>query len=460
MRELGQGQDQGNFKNMATSNLFKRVLIVPILMGTRLLVAMLRLTKRGSGTALPGLLVSRYFPFAFDALIAQIPTVIVITGTNGKTTTQTILSSLLSESPEVKLLRNSAGANLRQGILSELMKQANFWGSLDFTHAVLEVEEATLPRIAKALNPKMIAVTNLYRDQLDAYGEIDITEAYIRDGIAQSPKAIAVVNGDDPRTSRLAEGLGNQTHYVSLPAAYTDALPYEGETRNTDAIAANILRAQNIRINDDLTTSFDIVGSVGTIDLHYHDAQIASPGFFHVYNALTAVTIGKLLKIDDQKLMQGLKAFAPAFGRGEQLVKTDGKKSINYRLLLIKNPASFTLNLDLLRKIPRLRLILAINDNTADSKDVSWLWDSELELLNDANVDWILCTGIRAKDMHLRLKYALTASEPPISTMESIQDSIEQSFERADDGDTICVMPTYTAMLEFRKLMGLMLNEL
>jgi lipid II isoglutaminyl synthase (glutamine-hydrolysing) len=443
---------------MAISNLCRRILLVPILVGSRLLVLSLRLSRRGSGTALPGWIVSQYFPFAFEALISQIPNIIVITGTNGKTTTQTILNSLLSQSPEVKLLRNSAGANLLQGILSELMRQANALGNLDFTHAILEVEEATLPRIAKALKPKIIAVTNLYRDQLDAYGEIDITEAYIRDGIAQSPRAIAVVNGDDPRTSRLAEGLGNQTHYVSLPTEYTEALPYEGETRNTDAIATNILRAKNIRINDDLTTRFDIVGTVGNQALQYHDAQIASPGFFHVYNALTAVTIGKLLNIDDQKLMQGLKAFEPAFGRGELLVKTDGKKSINYRLLLIKNPASFTLNLDLLRKIPRLRLILAINDNTADSKDVSWLWDSDLELLNDANIDWILCTGVRAKDMHLRLKYAFTDPKIQISTMESIQTAIDQSFGRAIDGDTVCVMPTYTSMLEFRKLMGLMLN--
>lgn len=452
------GQGRGNDKNMAISTFLKRVLLVPILVSSRLLVLGLRLSKRGSGTALPGLIVSQYFPFAFEALIRQIPNVIVITGTNGKTTTQTILNSLLGQSPEVKLLRNSAGANLLQGILSELMRQANFFGHLDFTHAVLEVEEATLPRIAKALQPKIIAVTNLYRDQLDAYGEIDITEAYIRDGIAQSPKAIAVVNGDDPRTSRLADGLGNETHYVSLPAEYTDALPYEGKTRNTDAIATNILRANNIRINDDLTTSFDIAGQVSNADLQYHDAQISSPGFFHVYNALTAVTIGKLLNIDDQKLMQGLKAFEPAFGRGELLVKSDGHKSINYRLLLIKNPASFTLNLDLLRKIPRLRLILAINDNTADSKDVSWLWDSELELLNDANIDWIICTGVRAKDMHLRLKYAFTTSDHNIRTMESIQAAIDQSFEQADDGDTVCVMPTYTSMLEFRKLMGLMLN--
>jgi UDP-N-acetylmuramyl tripeptide synthase len=131
-----------------------------------------------------------------------------------------------------------------------------------------------------------------------------------------------------------------------------------------------------------------------------------------------------------------------------------GDKTVHYRLLLVKNPASFSLSLELLRHIPALKLILAINDNTADGKDVSWLWDSELERLNQANLDWVLCSGIRAKDMRVRLKYALDHPPEAIPTVESIHDAIDQSFAHALDGDTVFVMPTYTAMLEFRKLMG------
>ena len=128
---------------------------------------------------------------------------------------------------------------------------------------------------------------------------------------------------------------------------------------------------------------------------------------------------------------------------------------MNYRLLLVKNPASFSLSLELMRNIPNLKLILAINDNTADGKDVSWLWDSELERLNNARIQWIICTGVRAKDMRVRLKYALESQHAePIPTLENIREAIDASFERANDGDTIFVMPTYTAMLEFRKLMG------
>jgi lipid II isoglutaminyl synthase (glutamine-hydrolysing) len=343
--------------------------------------------------------------------------------------------------------------------LSELLKQSNAVGRLDFTHAVLEVEEATLPRIAKLIKPNIIAVTNLYRDQLDAYGEIDRTEKLIRDGIAQCPTAAVVVNGDDPRTSRLTQGLGNATYFMALAPEYAKFLPYEGKLNPRDPDGQG-LEATDIHINEDLTTDFSVQGQINHEKVHLPQARTVSPGFFHVYNALTAIAIAHLLGIDGATAIAGLKTFKPAFGRGEILTRQQGDKQVNYRLLLVKNPASFSLSLELLRNIPALKLILAINDNTADGKDVSWLWDSELERLNQANIDWILCTGVRAKDMAVRLKYALEASPGPIPAEESIRQVIDSSFEKAGSGDTIFVLPTYTAMLEFRKLMGKTLDVL
>ena len=433
--------------------------LAPIVLFAKLLTGLLKATGRGSGTALPGLLVSKYAPFAFDQLVSQIPTVIAVTGTNGKTTTQTMLSVILGQSPQLRVLQNKAGANLKQGILSELLKQANLWGSLDFTHAVLEVEEATLPRIAKAMDPAVIAVTNLYRDQLDAYGEIDVTERYIHNGIAQCPRAVAVLNGDDPRTARLTKPLQNETYYVSLPLEYARFLPYEGDTSAIDSEPDRTLRASQIHINDDLTTTFTAQGAIRNSPLNQFSAQIASPGFFHVYNALTAVTIAKLLNVEDAAIQQGLAQFEPAFGRGERVIKQKGSKSVTYRLLLVKNPASFTLNLNLLKGVPSQKLILAINDNTADGKDVSWLWDSELEVLDEADVDWIVCTGVRAQDMRLRLKYAFRRhGMHQVSAVENMDDAIEKAFDRSADGDTIFVLPTYTAMLYIRKRLGRLLE--
>ncbi|PZU97588.1 MAG: hypothetical protein DCF32_20310 [Leptolyngbya sp.] len=436
-----------------------QLLLIPIVAFAKLLTLSLRVSGRGSGTALPGYLVGRYFPFVLEALISQIPVVVAITGTNGKTTSQTMLSAVLDQVPKAKVLRNKAGANLSQGILSELLKQSNAIGRLDFTHAVLEVEEATLPRIAKLIKPNIIAVTNLYRDQLDAYGEIDRTEKLIRDGIAQCPTAAVVVNGDDPRTARLTQGLGNATYFMSLAPEYAKFLPYEGKLNRRDPDSQG-LEATNIHINEDLTTDFSIQGQINNEQVHLPQARTVSPGFFHVYNALTAIAIANLLGIDGATAIAGLKTFKPAFGRGEILTRQHGDKRVNYRLLLVKNPASFSLSLELLRNIPALKLILAINDNTADGKDVSWLWDSELERLNRANIDWVLCTGIRAKDMAVRLKYALDVPPGPIPAEESIRQVIDLSFEKAGSGDTVFVLPTYTAMLEFRKLMGKTLDVL
>jgi len=430
-----------------------QLLLIPIVAFAKLLTLALRVSGRGSGTALPGYLVGRYFPFVLETLVSQIPVVVAITGTNGKTTSQTMLSAILDQVPGAKVLRNKAGANLSQGILSELLKQTNALGRLEFTHAVLEVEEATLPRIATLLKPSIIAVTNLYRDQLDAYGEIDRTEKLIRDGIAQCPTAAVVVNGDDPRTARLTQGLGNATYFMSLAPEYARFLPYEGQL-NSRVPGSQGLEATNIHINEDLTTDFSVQGQINNKAVHLPQAKTVSPGFFHVYNALTAISIAHLLGIDGAIALAGLQTFKPAFGRGEILTRQQGDKQVNYRLLLVKNPASFSLSLELLRNISALKLILAINDNTADSKDVSWLWDSELERLNQADIDWVLCTGIRAKDMAVRLKYALEVPPSPIPAEESIRQAIDLSFEKAGSGDTVFVLPTYTAMLEFRKLMG------
>lgn len=431
----------------------KRLLLVPIVIAAKLLTMALKISGRGSGTALPGYLVGKYFPFAFAELMAQIPSVIVITGTNGKTTTQTMLNALLEQVPNLKLLRNKAGANLAQGILSQLLREASLAGELDVTHAILEVEEATLPRIAQLLRPDIIAVTNLYRDQLDAYGEIDMTEKLIRDGIAQCPQAAVVVNGDDPRTSRLTQGLPNPTYRTALPPDYAQSVPYEGEWQDTSGLTDNILRASQIHIHPDLTSDVTVDGAIANASIQKLLIPVASPGFFHIYNALTAIAIAKLLQVSDAEIVAGFRRFQPAFGRGEVLAKEHQGKRVNYQILLVKNPAGFTLSLDLLRRVRPLKLIFAINDNTADSKDVSWLWDSELERLNGTQIDWVVCTGIRAKDMQVRLKYALDTL-PPMKTVEAIGSAIAQSFDQAQDGDTIYVLPTYTAMLEFRKLMG------
>ncbi|MCA9385042.1 DUF1727 domain-containing protein [Candidatus Dojkabacteria bacterium] len=435
----------------------KQIAIVPIVIFAKILTWIVKVTKRGSGTALPGLIVGRRAPWVLSYLLEQIPHIIVVTGTNGKTTTQTMLRSIIETDNQV-VLTNATGANLSRGILSELLKRSNILGKISFKSALFEVEEGTLPRIVAQLKPEIIAVTNLYRDQLDAYGEIDITEKYIRTALEKAPQARIVLNQDDPRVSKLAQGLPNEVVYVSLPEELLTHFPYEGIQSKKTKPHKQSVKAKSIQIHEDLTSEFSVEGKVGDNPITIEDIRIASPGFFHVYNALVAITIASLIKIKPETIKAGLQNFEPAFGRGEVIMKKEGTKAVHYRLLLVKNPAGFNLNTQLIQAIPNLKILIAINDNTADGTDVSWLWDSKLEILNESSISSITCSGTRAKDMHLRLKYAFNIL-PEIHTDESLDWALQHTFETAKHGDTIFVLPTYTAMLEIRKLMGRQLEE-
>ncbi|MBD3362499.1 DUF1727 domain-containing protein [Candidatus Dojkabacteria bacterium] len=426
--------------------------LIPIIIFSKILTWFLKVTGEGSGTALPGRIIEKYFPRTLQKLVSQIPNIIIITGTNGKTTTQTLLNSIFKEA-DINIIINSAGANLSRGILSEILKQCSLTGKIDCTHAVFEIEEGTLPKIAKVLNPKIIAVTNLYRDQLDAYGEVDITQKYIRKGIEQCPNAKIILNYDDPRTSQLTKKLPNDTYYVSLPDQFSKELPYEGERTKQKSKVPNYIKAKNLKVTPNLTSEFEVLGKINNKQIKFDTQTLNAYGYFHVYNVLIAITVSKLLDIKNNIIKKGINKFNPAFGRGELITKKDKEKTVNFRMLLVKNPAGYSLNLDLIRSVKNLKLILLLNDNTADGKDISWIWDARFELLNKSDITWMILGGTRAKDLQVRLKYALNEYSEYFLD-EDINKCIEKSFNNANNNDTIFVLPTYTAMLKFRKLLG------
>lgn len=429
-------------------------LIITIIL-TKILITILKFTGKGSGTALPGLLIEKYSPSTFQQLITQIPNIIVITGTNGKTTTQTILKSIFDETKK-NVITNISGSNMSRGILSELINQTNFFGKLNFEFGIFEVEEATLPRIIDKLNPKIIAVTNLYRDQLDAYGEIDITRKYIRKAIEKSSNAKVILNADDPMVSTLTENLNNETYYFSLPEEYRKNIPYEGQFIINNNQDPNTYKANNLKTKSDLSTNF----TVENADIQLPIINLASPGSYHVYNALCAIIIADILKFKPKAIENGVNNFKPAFGRGEIITTKKNKNQIKYRLMLIKNPAGFSLNLKLLENAENLKLVILINDNIADGKDVSWLWDSEIENINKLKIKKLYLGGTRAKDMSVRLKYAMKSIPKDLIIEEDFQKIINKTKEETEDNETIFVLPTYTAMLKFRKLLGLSLDDI
>lgn len=448
---------------------FKSILLIPIIVFAKILTFILKLTGKGSGTALPGLIIEKYFPFVFSELLKQIPNIIVITGTNGKTTCQSILKSIL-DNANFKVMSNSAGSNMKRGILAELIKQSTIFGKIPFDNAIFEVEEATLPKIAELLNPTIIAVTNLYRDQLDAYGEIDITEKYIRQAIEKSPNAKVVLNADDPRTSMLTNGLQNETYYVNLPEEFRNQIAYENqENRQEINNKTNTASALNIKINNDLSTSFDVIGSFNNAtsgnQWSLTDTKLNTPGFFHLYNVLIASSIAVILGFSTNQIHDGLLAFKPAFGRGELVEYEVGNTMHKIRILLIKNPAGFSLNLELLKNIKQLKLLIIINDKIADGKDVSWLWDSNVDILNNSDIAYLATSGTRAKDMLVRIKYAINKTQEnrsfsisEVKANEDIESALKSSLQNVTGDETLFVLPTYTAMLELRKILGLRLE--
>lgn len=413
-----------------------------------------RLLGRGQGTALPGLISEKMSPKLLKYFADQIPHKILITGTNGKTTTQIALTSILRSSGK-RVLANSSGSNMRRGLLSLFISKCDKSGKLNYDYAVLEIEEATLPKVVEELNPEVVVLTNLYRDQLDAYAEIDRTKEMFVKALKLSPSAKVVFNGDDPRLSDVLKGLGNEFFKFGLDPSYILDFKYEGEHLKNQK---NDLLATKIKVNDDLGTRFKI---------GEEEYSFASPGIFNVYNALAAVASASTLGVSIPDIKKGLLLMKTPFGRGEVLKIN----AITYRLLLAKNPAGLNLVLQLLKHTENPNLIILLNDKIADGRDVSWIWDADFELLKEINPNLIILGGSRAEELLLRLKYTFGEVVKIGERMYLIDNKIQIYFtpdinelvnfvEREKISKYFYVIHTYTAMLEFRKrLLGKALND-
>jgi lipid II isoglutaminyl synthase (glutamine-hydrolysing) len=410
---------------------------------------LVRLFGKGEGTALPGLIVEKLAPDLLGYFAAQIPNVILITGTNGKTTTQNAVTSILRHSGK-KVLSNKSGSNMKRGLLSLFINKCTLWGSLKYDYAVLEIEEATMPKVTAELKPKQIVITNLYRDQLDAYGEIERTRTMFRRGLELAPQAVVVLNNDDPQLRGLAKDLANKVVTVAIDPEYLLEFKYEG-TQPESRKRPDLL-AEKIVINEELGTEFKV---------GIRKFAFASPGIFNVYNALAAIACCQVAGISDQDIEKGLLLMPVTFGRGEVITR----RGITYRLLLAKNPAGLNLVFDLLTNTSKPNLILILNDKIADGRDVSWIWDAKFEKLADIKPDPVILSGTRAEELLLRLKYAF-------GNMSKIDDRhyiinnkldvyIESDIkamllmiEQNELGDYFYVVHTYTGMLAFRKLLA------
>lgn len=414
-------------------------------------VLLLVMRLRGSrGTALPGLVVEKIFPKFLSQARPYLGTVIAITGTNGKTSTQTLMQHCLREYSKQKVLANSRGANLSRGLVAEICRTANLFSSKGFDFSVLEVEEATFPKISRELSPDFIVVTNFFRDQLDAYGEIERTKAHVRNAILLCPDATVLANADDPQVLDMLKGIANKVILLSVEGhqkhiAYECVANRGNDDNHSPKNHISKLTIPEPSITKELGTNF-------TVESQQFKLQL--PGFHSVY--AFANTYALLLstvegKLDYVKFSNIVDKCQPAFGRGETIEYTHESFKTKYQFFLVKNPVGYDLTLDLLYRGEADNLLILINDKIADGRDVSWLWDSQLEKLNLFDQDNIFIGGSRAFDMNLRLKYALERKESKQVNRE-IETDFNKLVEKISQKQItdIKVLCTYTAMNQFR----------
>ena len=387
--------------------------------------------------------------------------VILITGTNGKTTTTNMIYSIIKSSGK-KVITNNTGANLFAGIVTTFIDNYKFFSKNEESYAVIEVDEANLKYITKYINPEIITVTNLFRDQLDRYGEVYTTLNKILEGIELTKESTLVLNGDESLLGSL--DLPNNKVFYGFNANLTDIKTVD---INADAKFCKFCKApyeynhitynhlgdfyctgcgykrENLKyaVNEILDLSPDS----STVVLNDLNVTISQSGAYNIYNGLCAYAVTKELGIEDSIIKDSLQNQSSSFGRQETL-NIDGK---DIRIILVKNPAGYNQALDTLcLNKEAFDAAFLLNDNYADGTDVSWIWDVDFEKLNNLNMDNIFISGIRAYDMAVRLKIAGLNKDNFIieETFEALTEKIKTSTN-----NKVYVLATYTAMINFRK---------
>jgi UDP-N-acetylmuramyl tripeptide synthase len=402
---------------------------------------------------------------------------VAITGTNGKTTTTRMVDGIL-RTAGVRAVNNSTGANLITGVTAALVLDSNLAGRPRSEVGLFEVDEASVPGVAAEARLKILAILNLFRDQLDRYGELAYTGKVIASAFGDLPRdGVVALNADDPLVASLGNSAANPVYYgVDEPALDTGRLqhiadskdcPICGTALNYDAVYMGHVglydcprcsfgrpepeyRASRVQLSGARGCSFVL----NTPDAEL-EVEIKLPGLYNVYNALAAATVALEAGVRPDDVVLGLEEFGGAFGRVERVQAGDREAF----LLLIKNPVGFN---EILRTFvtggEAKNVLIAINDNHADGRDVSWLWDVDFEMLADARdsgrageVRPLMVSGLRAEDMAVRLKYA---DLPVGEVIPDREDAIRTALENTPPGETLYVLPTYTAMLEIRKTLS------
>lgn len=389
--------------------------------------------------------------------------VIIVTGTNGKTTTTSMIHNVL-ESSGKKVITNSTGANMLPGVVACFVENFSFKRKNEDVFAVVEVDEANVKFITKYLKPEIITITNLFRDQLDRYGEVYTTLNKILEGVTLSPKSKLVLNGDESLLGDLE--LKNPVTYYGFKT-----VPDKNKTIDVNADAKFCKKCKTPYKYNFITYNhlgdyycdncgfkrpelkyyvdefLEITPSYSLVNINGKEVSINQPGTYNVYNGLCAYSICRELNVEEDSIINSLKNQQSSFGRQEE-INIDGKE---IKIILVKNPAGYdeALNTITLNK-SSLDMCFLLNDNYADGRDVSWIWDVNFEKLKNLSIGKIAISGSRLYDMAIRLKIA-GLNQDKFALCEIGEELLE--IIKSSPNNKVYILATYTAMIDFRKFL-------
>ena len=423
---------------------------------------------RGGGTTIPGLLLNRLRPEATAEMARSVSGgVILVSGTNGKTTTARLVRAAL-DANGARVVANTAGSNLERGVATALL---NAEGA---EMALFEVDEAALPGLMAQTRPRVVTLMNLFRDQLDRYGELEHLVDRWREAVAAlDPATVVIYNADDPAVAEIAAQHPNTVSYgIQDPRVGRDCLPHASDTTDCRRCGAP-LHYDMVTIAHlgrwscpecGLTRPQPDVGAT-RVELHGLDGQRLSiatpqgpielslrlPGMHNSYNALAATATSVALDLAPEAIGPALAKREAAFGRAERTQIGNVKVTT----LLAKNPAGANENIrTMLLEDHPLHLLVLLNDRTADGQDVSWIWDVDYELLLDSGrLASLTLGGDRGYDMALRFRYAGFDPER-LSVVPSVSAGLNTALEASETDGHLYVLPTYTALLEFQAVLA------
>ncbi len=436
-----------------------------------------RLLGLGGGTAIAGLVAGWLDPDVAKDLSRTLSNgAVLVSATNGKTTTTAMLAALARENGLDPVV-NASGSNMMRGITAALLAAVGPFGRAPDTGrriGLFEVDEATLPHAVRALRPRVVVLGNLFRDQLDRYGEVDHVAGLWRRTLEEAdPRTTVALNADDPLVASLAPAARGRVIFFGVDdrAAATDEPQHAADVRSCPRCGARLaydavfyghvghwrcpdaacgaarpspdVRAEEVRLAAD--------GAAVRMATPHGDLVVDLPlaGLYNVYNLLAATSAALACGIGIDALPCAMQGFAAAFGRQERF-EIDGRQVV---MLLAKNPTGLNQALRVVLTGARpLRALFFLNDGEADGRDVSWIWDADFELLAGQEIALLMAAGRRAEDLALRLKYAGLGDDLPVIKRPAA--ALDAAIAATPPGETLVVLPTYTAMLEVRELLA------